>query len=135
MKQSEIIKTNLKTLESPLLMCPQGSQAYRKMCLHPLKLNLEIRCARAVLLKETAKKSYNQETGLGYRGHLKALIWFQMIKEVTHAHSGLIWYHSEPSDVPNSPNQFLGLDFCFQFLTARRLLDRNKKMFWCKWKL
>ena len=72
-KQSEIIKTNLKTLESPLLMCPQGSQAYRKMCLHPLKLNLEIRCARAVLLKETAKKSYNQETGSGYRGHLKVL--------------------------------------------------------------
>ena len=28
-----------------------------------------------------------------------------MIKGVTHAHLGPIWYHSEPSDVPYSPNQ------------------------------
>ena len=34
-----------------------------------------------------------------------------MIKGVTHAHLGPIWYHSEPSDVPYSPNQFLDLDF------------------------
>ena len=34
-----------------------------------------------------------------------------MIKGVTHAHLGPIWYHSEPSDVPYSPNQFLALDF------------------------
>ena len=27
-------------------------------------------------------------------------------------HLGSIWYHSEPSNVPYSPNQFLGLDFC-----------------------
>ena len=26
-------------------------------------------------------------------------------------HLGLIWYHSEPSNVPYSPNHFLGLDF------------------------
>ena len=30
---------------------------------------------------------------------------------LTHAHFGPIWYHSEPSDVPYSPNQFLGWDF------------------------
>ena len=34
-----------------------------------------------------------------------------MIKGVTHAHLGPIWYHSEPSDVPYSPNQFLGWNF------------------------
>ena len=34
-----------------------------------------------------------------------------MIKGLTNAHLGPIWYHSEPSDVPYSPNQFLGWDF------------------------
>ena len=34
-----------------------------------------------------------------------------MIKAVTDAHLGPIWYHSELSDVPYSPNQFLGWDF------------------------
>ena len=34
-----------------------------------------------------------------------------MIKGVTHAHLGPVWYHSEPSDVSYSPNQFLGWDF------------------------
>ena len=39
-----------------------------------------------------------------------------MIKGVSHAHLGPICYHSEPqysepSDVPYSPNQFLGWDF------------------------
>ena len=34
-----------------------------------------------------------------------------MINVVTHAHLGPIWYHPEPSDVPYSPNQFLGWDF------------------------
>ena len=34
-----------------------------------------------------------------------------MTKGVTHAHLGLIWYHSDPSYVPHSPNQFLALDF------------------------
>ena len=28
-----------------------------------------------------------------------------------YAHLGPIWYHSEPSDVPYSTNQFLALDF------------------------
>ena len=31
-------------------------------------------------------------------------------------HLGLIWYHSEPSDVPYSLNQFLGWDFFCRFL-------------------
>ena len=34
-----------------------------------------------------------------------------MMKKVTHACLGSIWYPSEPSDVPYSPNQFLGWDF------------------------
>ena len=34
-----------------------------------------------------------------------------MIKGVSLGHLGLIWYLSEPSDVPYSPNQFLGWDF------------------------
>ena len=37
-----------------------------------------------------------------------------MIKGGTHAHApGPIWYHSEPADVPFSPNQILALNlFC-----------------------
>ena len=31
-------------------------------------------------------------------------------------HLGSIWYHSEPSDVPYFPNQFLALDFFCCFL-------------------
>ena len=38
----KIIKTNIKTLVSPLLTCPQGSQGSKKMRQHPLNLNLEI---------------------------------------------------------------------------------------------
>ena len=35
-----------------------------------------------------------------------------MIKGVSHAHLGSIWYHSEPFKMDSySPNQFLGLDF------------------------
>ena len=34
-----------------------------------------------------------------------------MIKGMAHAHLGPIWYHSEPSDVPYSPNQFFDWDF------------------------
>ena len=39
-----------------------------------------------------------------------------MIKGVAQAHLGLIWYHSETSDVPYSPNQFLGWEFFCRFL-------------------
>ena len=34
-----------------------------------------------------------------------------MIKGVIFAYLGPIWYPSEPTDVPCSPNQFLALDF------------------------
>ena len=36
---------------------------------------------------------------------------FWMIEGVTHAYLGPIWYHSEPSDIPYSPSEFLGWDF------------------------
>jgi hypothetical protein len=39
-----------------------------------------------------------------------------VIKGVIHAPLGPIWYHSEPSDVTYSPNQFLGWDFFCHFL-------------------
>ena len=39
-----------------------------------------------------------------------------MIKGVTHARLGPIWYHSEFPDAPYSPNQFLGWDFFCRFL-------------------
>ena len=39
-----------------------------------------------------------------------------MIKGVTLADLGPIWYLTEPSDVPYSPNQFLGWAFFPQFL-------------------
>ena len=34
-----------------------------------------------------------------------------MIMKVTYSHLGPIVYHAEPSDIPYSPNQFLGWDF------------------------
>ena len=39
-----------------------------------------------------------------------------MIKGVIYAHLGPIWCLLEPSDLPYSPNQFLGLDFFYRFL-------------------
>ena len=39
-----------------------------------------------------------------------------MIKNVTHAHLGPIWYYSEPSDIPYSSNHFLGWYFFCCFL-------------------
>ena len=39
-----------------------------------------------------------------------------MIKGVTHAHLGPIWFYSEPSDVPYAQNQFLGWDIFCRFL-------------------
>ena len=46
-----------------------------------------------------------------------------MIKGVTHAHLGPIWYHKEPSDVPYSPNQFLGWDFFFAVSNSKTALQ------------
>ena len=39
-----------------------------------------------------------------------------MIKVIGHTYLGPILYHSEPSDVPYSQNQFLGWDFFCRFL-------------------
>ena len=66
------------------------------------------------LVLDIEVKSSNQETILELH-----LIF--TIKGVTHALLGLIWYHSEPSDVPYSPNQFLALEFVLPLLTARLL--------------
>ena len=49
-----------------------------------------------------------------------------MIKEVTHAHLGPIWYHSEPSDVHYFPNQFLDRDF-FATSYSKAALDFASK--------
>ena len=50
-----------------------------------------------------------------------------MIKGVTHAHLGPIWDHSEPSDVPYSPNQFLGWDFFATSYCKTALVYCSKK--------
>ncbi len=46
---------------------------------------------------------------------------------MTHAHLEPIWYLSELSDVPYSPNQFLGWDFLpFLQHTGSNLLSNTK---------
>jgi hypothetical protein len=57
------------------------------------------------------QKSPNQETDLGNREHLKVLNDTKLVLNDPLNHLGSIWYHSEPSDVPYSPNQFLALNF------------------------
>ena len=52
-----------------------------------------------------------------------------MIKEVTDAHLGPIWYYSEPSDVPYSPNQFLGWDFFCRFLQHNGFNTMNAALY------
>ena len=42
-----------------------------------------------------------------------------MIKGVNHAHLEPIWHHSEASDIPYSPNQFLDRDLFCHFLQQR----------------
>jgi len=44
----KIIKTNLKTHISPLLMRPQGSQGCQKIRQDPLKMPLEVWCAKII---------------------------------------------------------------------------------------
>ena len=46
-----------------------------------------------------------------------------MIKGVTHAYLGIIWYHSETS--PYSQNQFLALDFFGRFFTEDSSTSKN----------
>ena len=68
------------------------------------------------LAVRNGKKSPNQEIGLGNRGRLKVLNDTKLILNVTHVHLGPIWCHSEITDVPYCPNQFLGWDFFCRFL-------------------
>ena len=60
-----------------------------------------------------------------------------MIKGVTHAHLGPIWYHSEPSDVPYSPNQFswLGLFFAvfYRKMALSIVQSSNISKLYCCW--
>ena len=55
-----------------------------------------------------------------------------MIQGVTHAHLAPIWYHSEPSDVPYSPNQFLGWDFFCHFLQQTSSSKSTSRQYDCK---
>ena len=43
-------------------------------------------------------------------------------------HLGLIWYHSEPSDIPYSLNQLSCQGLFLLFLTARRLYNVHRKV-------
>ena len=53
-----------------------------------------------------------------------------MIKGVTHTKLGPIWYHSDSSDIPYSPNQFLDWDFfaASYSKTALIITSRTVKM-------
>ena len=55
-----------------------------------------------------------------------------MIKGVTHAHLAPILYHSEPSDVPYSPNQFLSWDF-FAVSYSKPALNNNPSLLGMNW--
>ena len=63
----------------------------------------------------------HRRTFLRKLGESVVFLDISKIKEVPHAQLGPIWYYSEPSNVPYSPNQFLGWDFFLPLLTARRL--------------
>jgi hypothetical protein len=57
----KIIKTNLKTLVSPLLIHPQESQGCQKMRQEPLNMPLEVWCAKiAPKLKNIQKSARKQ---------------------------------------------------------------------------
>ena len=58
------------------------------------------------------------------------LNWTLMIKGVTHAQLGPIWYHSESLDVPYSPNQLLGCDFFCCFLQQEGSKAIIRGLFW-----
>ena len=59
------------------------------------------------------QKSLNQETGMENREPLETE-WYLMIKRVINGHLGLIWYLSEPSGAPYSPNKILvGTSFAY----------------------
>ena len=71
-------------------------------------LNLFPELLRVGLLSKTAKNISWPVTGLWNRGPLKDLKDSKLIlNESSHSHDhlGSVWYHSEPSEGPYSPNQ------------------------------
>jgi hypothetical protein len=57
----KIIKTNLKTLVSPLLTRPQGSQGCQKMCQDLLNMPVEIWCAKIAPKLKNIQKSLRKQ--------------------------------------------------------------------------
>ena len=51
------IKTNLKTLVPPLLMCPQGSHGCQKMSQDPLNMPVEVWCTKIAPKLKNIRKS------------------------------------------------------------------------------
>ena len=86
-------------------------------------LSVALSYARTVV-RWNGKKSPCQETGLGNRGRLKVLNDTKLVlneHEWPLNHLGSIWYHSKPSEVPYSPNQYLDRDFILPIHTAKRV--------------
>ena len=57
----KIIKTNLKTLVSPLLTRPQGSQGCQKMRQDPLNMPVEVWCAKIAPKLKNIQKSLRKQ--------------------------------------------------------------------------
>ena len=57
----KIIKTNLKTLVSPLLMRPLGSQGYQKMRCDPLNMPVEVWCSKIAPKLKNIQKSLKKQ--------------------------------------------------------------------------
>ncbi len=58
---NKIIKTNLKTLVSPLLTRPQGSQGCQKMRQDPLNMPVEVWCAKIAPKLKNIQKSLRKQ--------------------------------------------------------------------------
>jgi hypothetical protein len=63
----KIIKTNLKTLVSPLLTRPQGSHGCQKMRQYPLNMPVEVWCAKIAPKLKNIRKSLRKQ---GFFWHL-----------------------------------------------------------------
>ena len=65
-------------------------------------------------------------------GNLKKVGFHTLgVKGFPHAHLEPIWYHSKHSDIPYSPEQFLGWDIFCRFLHANIILNSNLNCFVC----
>ena len=88
-----------------------------------LEVSLEPSCCKEWLKKSRARNRF------GNGGRFKVLNDTKLIQnDPIHAHLGPIWYYSEPSDVPHSPNQFHDLGFFCQFLQQ----DCSSSCCWAK---